>query len=133
MPHPIPDWDLARRLVKYVGTRQIEGMDTTIREVSVFLGIGRDRIENLMQEKNIIYRMITGDKEGGRDLLVLENVPQTLALDSDLSVRDIDRSFQGIVSGNREVRIVRHKKIKKKEREKMKIVDFWSRGKQEGE
>jgi len=129
MPNPIPEWDMARRLVKLIGQRQIIGETTTVREASVALGIGRDRMEAVMNEKGIKYKIFSGLEPSGRDILAIEFVPNNLALDAGIYNRDLDTSYHRIVeqykSGDIKVAAQR-KRIAKRQREKIQVKEFWN-------
>lgn len=130
MPTPIPDWDLARRLVAYVGMKQIIGELVTVRETSVTLGIGRERMIKIMEEKGIIYKIISGKEENsGADLLAIEYVPRNLALDAGISNQELDRSYKKLMERELqgEIRVIprRRKRMTRQQREKMRIREFW--------
>ncbi len=129
MPNPIPDWDLARRLVKYVGMKQIIGELVTIRDTSRTLGIGRKRIESLLEGKKIIYKVISEEKSSGKDLLFLEYVPNTLALDAGIANSELDKSYKKFLDrrqqGEIKISPYHRTRLNKKQRESMKIKEFW--------
>lgn len=130
MPTPIPSWDLPRRLVKFVGLKQINSENVTIRAVSRTLGIGRERIEKILQEKEITYKIVEND-EGIRseDLLLLEHVPPNLATDAEMSRMEIYRSYERFMSGDwptQSERKARQRRLNKRERETLAVREFWS-------
>lgn len=129
MPIPIPDWDLARRLVRYVGIKQIIGEVVTVRATSLTLGVGQERLESLMKEKEIIYKIISGEVRSGNDILLMEYVPHTLALDAGISNQELDNSYKKMIDRNlqAEIKIIprRGKRVTRQERERMRIHEFW--------
>lgn len=130
MPHPIPDWDMARRLLKLVGQKQIAGQKVTIRATSVTLGIGRDRMESLMNQEGIIYKILSSDIPSGRDLLVIAYAPANLALDADVSLRELETSAIKTIERfeKGELKISQaQKRLNKRQYEKNKIKEFWQR------
>lgn len=130
MPNPIPDWDLARRLVKYVAMKQIIHDYATVRETSVTMGIGQERIESLMKEKEIKYKIIPSGEASGKDLLLIEYVPYNLALDAGISNRELDISYKKFLDSQLqgEIRVLprRRNRMNKKQREQMKVREFWA-------
>lgn len=131
MPNPIPDWDLARRLLKYVGIHQITGEPVTIRETTVTLGIGRERVENILQEKNIKYKIFSGEEASGYDILAIQYAPLTLTIDAGLSNSELDTSFRKLLDLEQAGELVfaprPRKRITKKQREKIRVKEFWTR------
>lgn len=137
MPNPIPEWDLARRLVKYIGFNQITGKLVTVREATVTTGIGRDRMESELKEKNIKYKIFSDKEPSGKDIIALEYVPKNLALDAGIANSELYKSYQIILERDQqgEIRAIprRRRRLKKKQREQMKVTEFWSRKEQEHE
>jgi len=132
MPNPIPDWDLARRLVKFVGMKQIIGEIATVRETSVTIGVGRERLESLMKERGINYKIIPSNEASGKDFIMLEYVPHNLALDAGISNRELDISYRKFI--DRQLRVqggiktkARRTRMTKKRREQMMVREFWDR------
>lgn len=130
MPKPIPDWDLARRLVKYVGIKQITRETATVREASVTLGIGQERIESLMTENKIIYKIIASGQASGKDLILLEYVPHNLAMDAGIANKELHTSYHKFIDRQQQGEIKfsppRRTRLTKKKREKMKVREFWN-------
>lgn len=129
MPNPIPEWDLARRLVKYLGMNQITGKFVTAREASVTMGIGRERLESLMKEKDIHYKIIPDEKSAGKDLLLLEYVPRNLALDAGISNQELLTSYRKFMDRQEQEKVrkvPRRSQMTKKKRENMKVGEFWA-------
>lgn len=131
MPNPIPDWDLARRLTLYIGMRQVSEQPVTVREATVTLGVGRERLESVMQEKNIIYHIFSGTEASGKDIIALQYVPASLALDAGLSNSELDTSYRKLVELEMlgQLRIVAQKRqrLTKKQREHKRVTEFWQR------
>jgi len=129
MPNPIPEWDLARRLVKYIGMKQIMGELVTVREVTVTVGVGWQRLENEMEKKKIIYKIFSDGEPSGKDLIALEYVPNNLAIDAGIANSELHRSYQKILHSYQHggIRINRRPRLKKKQREQMKVHEFWDR------
>lgn len=133
MPNPIPDWDVARRLVKYMGFKQIAGELVTVRELTVTLGLGRERLEEVMKEKKIKYKIFSDGEPSGRDLVGIEYVPQTLALDAGVSNRELDNSYRKLIDLEQQgkIRVLRRRsRPNKKQREQMRVTEFWDRPKE---
>lgn len=131
MPNPIPDWELPRRLLKYVGTHQIIGEPVTVRETTVTLGIGRERVESILKEKEIIYKIFSGTEPSGNDILAIQCAPPNLTLDAGVSNRELDTSFRKLLDQEQrgELQIVRRerKRMNKRQREKLRVAEFWGR------
>lgn len=125
MPNPIPSWDLARRLVKYVGFRQINGQPPTFREASRTLGVGRERILKIMEENQIIYKILESKDRPLSDRLALHSAPLTLVGDAGLSPTDLLRSFEEASTGDYTNRQVRQRRLNKKQKEAQRINTFW--------
>lgn len=129
MPNPIPEWDVARRVVKYVGVKQIKGEDVLVRSMCVTVGLGRERIEKILQEHQIIYHIIVG--EDNIPIIFLEHVPPTLVADAGVLPKDLIRSYQEYRSGTRGVYVKPENKLKKREKQNQRVRDFWDRPKGE--
>lgn len=129
MPTPIPDWDLARRLVKFIGMKQVTGEVITVREASRTLGIGRERIISVMDDEKILYKIISDGEPSGKDFILIEYVPHNLAMDAGLANSELHRSFQEILERYKqgEIKIVRpiRTRLTRKKREQMRISEFW--------
>lgn len=127
MPKPIPDWDLARRIVKLLGGRQLSGKETTMRELSRAMGIGRNRIISVLNEKKVVFSIIPHKEAKYYDILVLKNIPINLAQDAEISIPDILKTHDEFMRGERVERKVKKKRATRKELEKLKIKNFWER------
>lgn len=59
MPHPIPLEDRLRRILVYIGRRQIELRPTTLWQIESVLGIGVDTLRAVLEEKGVEYLLIS--------------------------------------------------------------------------
>lgn len=125
MPNPIPEWDLARRLVKFVGTRQMTKMQTTMRETSRTLGVGRQRIIQLLEEKNIEYKILGHPKRKSEDLLLIGDITMGMAADTGLSRVNLHRTFEELSTSVDFKPTEQARRVKRKEREKILVKEFW--------
>lgn len=125
MPNPIPDWDLARRIVKFIGTKQIKGEEVTIKATRLTAGIGRERIEKVLKDREVVYEILENEENPGQSLILLKHVPPLLASDAGIVRMDLYKSYEDFHAGTREARAVRQKRMPKKQLEKLKIKEFW--------
>lgn len=125
MPTPIPEWDMARRIVKFVGSRQIAGKPTTVRQLSRAMGIGRERIRTVLVEKKVDFAVIERSDSAHEDWFVLQHVSPNLALDAGVSVPDLTRTCEEFMKGTPVERKIKKKRLNKKQLEKLKIKNFW--------
>jgi hypothetical protein len=129
MPTPIPEWDLPRRIIKYIGVNQIRGRTVIFRDLCRTIGIGRDRIEKILQDRQVTYRIVP-EIEGQKhyyDAIVLEHVPPALAADAEISRPDLLKSYAEYDSDRRTERQIRQKRMNKKELENLRVRETWSR------
>lgn len=125
MPNPIPDWDLARRIVKFVGVKQIKGEEVTVGQTRRTIGVGWQRIERVLREREVDFEVLENQEVASHSLILLKSVPPLLASDAGILRQDLLRSYEDFHAGVREVRAVRERRMPKKQLEKIKIKEFW--------
>lgn len=127
MPNPIPSWDLARRVVKFVGVKQIKGEEVTVLQTRRTVGVGWQRIENVLKEKQVEFEVVENKEIPNQSLVLLKSVPPLLASDAGILRQDVIRSYEDFYAGTREARAVRERRMPKKQLQKLKIKEFWER------
>lgn len=81
MPTPIPEWDRPRILIRYLVRRQLRHRTTNLQEARLRVGIGSDRILEILSDQGIEYKIVqTTEVKKSRGLEVLiKSVPESLA------------------------------------------------------
>jgi hypothetical protein len=79
MPNPIPEWDYFRVILSYMIKKQLDYRPPTLKMLSLRVGIGADKILQVLDEHNVQYEEIkrtVKDKLAGRELLLVSIPPQ---------------------------------------------------------